>query len=334
VNLPGVTSAGASASHSQAAGQQDGEQPGIRAQLRRVKPLPRALILLAASLCVFLGSNLYFVSDWQAGSAQVVTSYLQRDANGLTGRVTRLKELVAAQDNVPRLTSTPVFIERIGALAAAERVPIHGIRPDVDNPELFVVSLEADYLAFERFIAALEELDVDILSFSAKVDNQSGDDPKATFELQLLPNNDARQLQIPRLRALMARLEEEERRNPFQRLDGSGSLDGNRIDLTDFFSLTGISRIGDYSLVTINGHDYVVGDRLGNREITEILDDRVLLQRQGLTRLERFVLRFPTLAETEGQDEVSAFVANVTPVQRGGDGGDTPSSFVKPFPAD
>lgn len=309
-------------------------QPGLRAQLTRLGPLTRTLVLLAVSLTVFVASNIHFISNWQADSAQVVAAYLQRDASAMAKRVTRLKGLVETQSNAPRLTSTPVFIERIGALAAAERVPIHGIRPDADNPELFIVSLEADYLAFERFIAALEELDVDILSFSAKVDNQSGDDPKATFELQLLPNNDARQLQIPRLKALMAKLDAEERRNPFQRLDGGNSQDGNRIDLTEFFSLTGISRIGDYSLVTINGYDYVVGDSLGNREIMEIQDDRVLLQRQGLNRLERFVLRFRTVTDSESSDQVSAFIANVTPAPQSGGVGGTSSSNVKPVPAD
>lgn len=308
--------------------------PGIREQLAQIGPLPRALTLLALAAAIFLGTNLYFINGWQAESAQLVTSYLERDAKRLTDQVARLQEIVKAQKDVPRLTSTPVFIERIGVLAAEEQVPIHGIRPDAENPELFVVSLEADYLAFERFIAALEELDVDILSFSAKVDNQSGDDPKATFELQLLPNNDARQLQIPRLRALRAELEGEERRNPFQRLDGGGSQEGNRIDLTEFFSLTGISRIGDYSLVTINGHDYVVGDSLGNRKITAILDDRVLLERQGLNRLERFVLRFPAVTESERTDEVSAFVANVTQVPSEEQVPGVNSAFVKPFPAE
>lgn len=308
-------------------------QPGLRAQLARLGAVPRALVLLAFSLTVFLASNIYFISSWQADSAQIVTTYLQREASAMTNRVIRLQGLVQSQANAPRLTSTPVFIERIGALAAAEHVPIHGIRPDADNPELFIVSLEADYLAFERFIAALEELDVDILSFSAKVDNQSGDDPTATFELELLPNNDARQLQIPRLEALMVKLDAEERRNPFQRLDGGNSLDGNRIDLTDFFSLTGISRIGDYSLVTINGYDYVVGDSLGNREIMEILDDRVLLQRQGLNRLERFVLRFPTVTESESTDQVSAFIANVTPAPRRGSVTDALSPSARPIPA-
>jgi len=308
-------------------------KPGIRAQLAKIGPLARALTFLIIAATVFLGTNIYFINGWQAESARLVSVYLERDANRLTEQVGRLKTIINAQKDAPRLTSTPVFIERIGALAAEEQVPIHGIRPDAENPELFVVSLEADYLAFERFIASLEELDVDILSFSAKVDNQSGDDPKATFELQLLPNNDARQLQIPRLRALRAKLEAEERRNPFQRLDGGGSLEGNRIDLTEFFSLTGISRIGDYSLVTINGHDYVVGDRLGNREITSILDDRVLLQRQGLNRLERFVLRFPTVTDSERTDEVSAFVANVRTVSPEESALDRNSAFVKPFPA-
>lgn len=261
----------------------------------RPGPGLRALMFFVLALLICGGANYLLINRTLSGSSEAVARHLEQSASRLQKNLEQVRETIESRKNAPRLTSTPVFIDRVGRLAAENGVPIHAIRPAATNPELFILDIDADYPAFEGFIAELEELDVDVQSFTAKVDEKSGDNPTAAFRIQLLPNNNARELHIPRLTALREQLGQPDRRNPFQRLHAvrSGG-EANRIDLTEFLALTGIARIGDRRLATIGGYDYAEGEELAGRVVTSILDDRVLLERSGDNGTERFVVRFAT----------------------------------------
>lgn len=266
-------------------------------------PLPgwaRAGLFAAGSLALCAAVNLTLIHGELSASAAAVRGHLDADTKKVEERLTEAAERIRDQENAPRLTSTPVFIDRIGQLAAEHDVPIRSIRPHSETPDLFLVEIEARYHDFEGFIGALEELDVELVAFEAELEEQPSEDPRAVFRIQLLPNNNARTLDIPRLAELRRQIALPGRRNPFQRIDLGGDGGPNRIDLSDILRLSGISRLGDIRIATIDSKDFQVGDRVAGREVTSIENDRVLLRRDDPSGAELFVLRFRHAQVIEG----------------------------------
>ena len=265
---------------------------GLEIDTNRLPPPARAGLFLAVALSGAVSANLLVAHNHLTASAKAVSYHLLKDAEAVDKRLSEAATQIKDRANQPRLTSTPIFIDRIGRIARDHNVPIQSIRPNPDIKDLFQVDILASYHDFEGFIAALEELDVELVSFSAKIESVPSEDPTALFRIQLLPSNNARALDIPRLAELKRQIARSGRRNPFQRLD-AGNTDGtHRIDLSDILVLSGIATLGDLRIATIDGQDYGIGDRLTERVVTGIDDDRVLLRRDDPDGVELYILRF------------------------------------------
>lgn len=264
-------------------------------EIPKVPPVARAGAFLLVAVFISAAVNLNVVHGHLTASAAVVRSHLDRDAQHAQKKLKEAALKIEDEANAPRLTSTPVFIDRIGNLAGEHGAPIQSIRPHPEKPDHFQVELRARYHDFEGFIAALEQLDVDLVAFDAEITDRTEEDPAALFRIELLPNNDARQLDIPRMASIREEMSRPQRRNPFQRIGENVDGDGNRIDLSDILALSGIAELGDLRIATIDGQDYMVGDRISGREVTRIAEDRVLLRRDDPNSPELYVLRFRAL---------------------------------------
>ncbi|WP_417518811.1 hypothetical protein [Minwuia sp.] len=265
---------------------------GQTLEMPPLSPLVRSLLFLAAAFGIAWVVNMMVIHGNLSASAAVVRAHLLQDTDRVAIRLKDATEQIAAQESQPRLTSTPVFIDRIGRIAMEHDVPIQSIRPHQDQEDLFLVDIKANYHDFEGFIAALEELDVELVAFGARIENAPSEDPEALFQIQLLPSNNARTLKIPRLAELANEIGSAGRRNPFQRLDANTANGENRIDLSDILTLSGIAELGEVRIATIDNQDFQIGDQISGREITSILDDRILLRRDDPGGVELYILRF------------------------------------------
>lgn len=261
----------------------------------------RVGIFFVAAVVISAAVNLSLIHGSLSASAETVRLHLDRDAQRAQKRLKSAALKIEDEANTPRLTSTPVFIDRIGNLAAAHGAPVQSIRPHPEKPDHFQVELQSRYHDFEGFIAALEQLDVELVAFDAQVFGRTEEDPTGLFRIELLPNNNARKLNIPRMAEIRRDLARQHRRNPFQRIGQDTDGDGNRIDLSDILTLTGISVLGDLKIATIDQQDYGVGDRISGREVTRIDGDRVLLRRDDPENPELYVLRFRSASDNETQ---------------------------------
>lgn len=273
---------------------------GLDVAVPPLPPIARAGIFLAIAVAVSVAVNLNVIHGTIGASASAVRAHLDSDAQRIQQRLKQAALKIEDEANVPRLTSTPVFIDRIGQLAGEHGAPVQSIKPHPDKPDHFQVELRTRYHDFEGFIAALEQLDVELVAFDAEITDRTEEDPAAIFRIELLPNNNARQLDIPRLADIRQRMALPHRRNPFQRIGTESGADGNRIDLSDILVLSGIATLGDLRIATIDRQDYAVGDRISGREITRIDEDRVLMRRDDPASPELFILRFRAPGESDG----------------------------------
>lgn len=265
---------------------------GQEFDLPRLPPVARAALFFLVAVGISAAVNLNLIHGSLSASAATVRAHLDRDAQRAQQKLKQAASKIEDEANTPRLTSTPVFIDRIGRLAGEHGAPVQSIRPHPEKPDHFQVALLSRYHDFEGFIAALEQLDVELVTFDAEVADRTEEDPTGLFRIELLPNNNARQLDIPRMAGIRSDMNRPHRRNPFQRIGQDTDGDGNRIDLSDILTLSGISVLGDLKIATIDRQDYGVGDRIAGREVTRIDEDKVLLRRDDPDSPELYVLRF------------------------------------------
>jgi len=144
-------------------------------------------------------------------------------------------------------------------------------------------------------VAALEELDVEVVGFGIERQALKASAPTLTAAVKIRPRNDARRLAVPRIQLVREALFAEQARDPFQALISDSSSDGaERVDITDAYRLTGVATLepSGERIATIDLIDYVIGDVLDGRLVVNVTEDRVLLDRLDERRSEKYVIRF------------------------------------------
>lgn len=258
-------------------------------------PTGKAVAMLCAGVLALTLSAFVVLRGGIADSAYAAAEYLAADVKTLRTEARALSAKQKAADEATPLTSVPAFIDRIGDLADKHDATIGAVRPAPEDDALFEIELSAGYRELLQFIAALEELDIQVAGFALKRTALGPGKPKLAAVVQIRPRNDAKRLAVPRLAAVRATLAQSRTRDPFQALvadDAAGG--GDRLDLTQAYNLTGIAVIepAGERIATIDLFDYVVGDVLDGRRVVAVANDRVLLDALDDADGQKFIVRF------------------------------------------
>lgn len=254
----------------------------------------QSAIVFLLGLAAFGYSTLVVLKGDIAESARVAAIALSQDARMLSQRSKALAAAAKAAEDAPPLTSVPAFIDRIGALAGRHNTAVMSIQPLRDSVDTFDITLASGYRALIGFVAALEELDVQVVGFGINRQALKANAPTLTATVKIRPRNDARRLAIPRIQLVREALFAEQARDPFQALITGGGDGAERVDITDAYKLTGVATLepSGERIATIDLIDYVVGDVLDGRLVVDVTEDRVLLDSLDERRSDKYVIRF------------------------------------------
>ena len=259
-------------------------------------PTAKAVLTLLFGAMAFAYSAIAYVGGDVGESGRHAAQLFSRDASVLRGEAASLRRAIASKANGPALSSVPAFIDRLGSLAAEHGAFVEGIAPVTGGSGAFRIGLSADYRSLIGFVAALEELDVTVLSFETRLTGSFRGAPALKARIDIQPQNDAQRLNVPRLAAVKAVLAANAARDPFQPIREDDGKAKAQIDLTASYKLTGVSTImpSGERVATIDLFDYVVGDVIDGREIVVIEPASVLLTATRDGADERSIIRMHT----------------------------------------
>lgn len=251
-------------------------------------------LLCAVTGILLLGyATVYRPKEVALADAARLTAILTEENRPLAAELAR-RQKSAAQPEAG-IRSLPRFLDHINSIAQDTKVIIRELMPSRDGNLKFVLKITADYLTFLRFAANLEALNVSINDLQVRPFDGSQNPPTHAIEFSITPRADAAPLTDQRLQALRDQVAEQNKRNPFQRFAFNRSTRQvtQEIDLTWIHRLSGIGRVGDQDVATINTRDYRVGMELeAGLKVTKIDSDAVHLQRQTDDGLTLYVIRF------------------------------------------
>lgn len=254
-------------------------------------------LYLLTGLMLLGYSALYSGREVAIADALRLQAVLEEQNRSLTEQEKKLQE--ARAKPVEGVRSLPVFLEHINSVAQKTDVIIKELMPSRDGNLKFLLKITTDYMTFLRFAAELESLNLVINDLQVRPFDGSKTPPVHAIEFSITPRDDAAPLSNERIAALRDQVKTEDKRNPFQRFAFNAKTKevSAEIDLTWLHKLSGIGRVGDRKVATINirneTKDYGVGDELEpGLYITAIQPDRVQLQRKTSDGTALYVLRF------------------------------------------
>lgn len=258
--------------------------------IRNNVPLVLSSLYLLASLA-FAGYALLYVPK-QAGIAdlRIAQQVVAKETVTLKKSLQAFKQEKKKVEN--RINSIPAFLRRINELANANQVIIRKLVPDEFDKLKFNLEMFSDYYTFIRFASSLENLNVTIHDLEVRPYNNTKTPPIHFIKFAITPTDDAAPLSFERAIWLVKRVQQKDKRNPFQRFAARKGRVTACIDQTWVYRLSGIGVINSKAVATISNVDYKVGDRVADMMIKAIKSDRVELQRQTKEGNECHILKF------------------------------------------
>ncbi len=277
---------------------------GITPEIRR---LVTASLFLLASAGVFVYALSWTLRAHVLDPAAAVGAYLGEETQATKARIAALRTQEKTDAEKPAIASLPDFLTRLSDIARQAGVSLTTMRPKRDTPSAFEVEFVGEFRQFVAFISEIEYLDIRISDLAIRPTEIVTTPPSHDIAITLVPQNNARRLDIPRLSQIRAEMEAGEQRNPFQRLAERQNADDSatHIDLTWQHHLTAIGRINGIAIATIDGRDYGTGDRLADREVVEIGFAHVVLRQGGDREERRFVIGFREVRENDPPAETA-----------------------------
>ncbi|MDG2284426.1 MAG: hypothetical protein P8N43_02705 [Alphaproteobacteria bacterium] len=158
----------------------------------------------------------------------------------------------------------------------------------------FKLAIITDYLTLLRFAAQLESLNVGINDLQVRPYDPTKTPVEHAIEFSITPRDDAKPVKSTWVKSIKDKVTVKNKRNPFQRFayNKSEPKPSPWIDLTWIYRLSGIGRIGEARIATIDSRDYAVGDTLKDMVVDEILSDRIKLKRESADGVQTYVLGF------------------------------------------
>jgi len=234
---------------------------------------------------------------------------MRTDLHLLTQQVSAENDLLVKQkreaekkkeaDDV-NLNSLPEFLRHINEIANATKVIVRELTPSREGGIKFNIRIITDYRTFLDFISKLEAHNVVIHNLQVRPYDARKNPPVHAIEFSITPRRNAEPLATERIRLMMAAVAEPNQRNPFQRFAyNKDQVVRQEVDLTWLFRLSGIGKVGNDRIATIDNRDYREGDKLEDMTISKIESDRVNLEKQQERNVDRFILKFrPAAAAT------------------------------------
>jgi len=265
--------------------------------LRKHSAFILSTLYLLTGLTLLGYGTLYSGREVAIADALVLQRVLDGENRALGEQAARLREAQAAPTEGIR--SLPVFLEHINSVAQKTSVIIKELMPSRDGNLKFLLKITTDYMTFLRFAAELESLNLVINDLQVRPYDPSKTPPLHAIEFSITPRNDAEPLADDRIAAMAEQVKITDKRNPFQRFAfNARTMEVSaEIDLTWIHKLSGVGRVADRKVATINvrneTRDYSVGDELEpGLVISAIENDRVQLQKKTADGTTRYVLRF------------------------------------------
>jgi len=264
--------------------------------IRRNVSFLLSLSFLAFAVWLFGYSALDLKHENGLKQASAVEQALRTENDGLRA-LTKERETARAEGTNAGLQSLPIFLRHINDIASQTKVIIHELSPSHDNSLKFVLKITADYFTFLRFLSELEALNVIVNDLQIHPFDQRKTPPEHAIEFSITPRGNAEPLPNAneRISKLRQQVAEPNKRNPFQRFafDKDKKAVSQDIELTWLYRLTGVGRVGERKVATINGQDCSIGDVVDGMSIVAIENDRVLLKKDSATEGSiKYVLKF------------------------------------------
>jgi hypothetical protein len=222
--------------------------------IRKYQSFVLSSLYLVFGLLMLGYSTLYSGKEIAIQDARILTQQLTAEKAVLDKKL-KDREAAEKQTTSPQgIQSMPAFLEHINRVAQNTDVIINELTPSKDGELKFVIKMASSYFTFLRFAAGLESLNVSINDLAVRPYDNSKTPPIHAIEFSLTPRGDAEPLTGERLAALQAAVKEQNKRNPFQRF--AYNVNTKRVtaevDLTWIHKLSGIGRLGDKKVATIN----------------------------------------------------------------------------------
>ncbi len=259
--------------------------------IRKYQPFVVSVVFLLTALAALLYSVLISPATVARSDAAIIADIIRKDNQVLA--VIQAKMAEDRQTGAEQVIhSLPAFLKRINAIAHQTNVIVNELIPSKDRNIKFTIKITTDFYTFLKFIMRLESLDVAINDLQIHPYDNTKKTPVHAIEFTITPRHDAKELESSRIAALREAAEAPDRRNPFQRFTYINKVVTTEIDLTWIYKLSGIGRIGEEQVATVDNKDIRKGDQLENMTVTAVLNDRVQLERKTEHGTDRYVLRF------------------------------------------
>ena len=259
--------------------------------IRKYQSFIVSLIFALAGIAALLYSAVISPATVAQADTMALTAIIKRDSQVLALIQAKMAEDAKSGDDQV-IHSLPAFLKRINAIAHETNVIVNELVPSKDQNIKFTIKITTDFYTFLKFIMRLESLDVAINDMQIHPYDSTKKTPIHAIEFTITPRHDGKELESSRIATLREAAEAPDRRNPFQRFTYINKAVTTEIDLTWIYKMSGIGRIGDEQMATIDNKDYRKGDLLENMTITAVLNDRVQLERKTDHGTDRYVLRF------------------------------------------
>ena len=234
--------------------------------------------LLPALLAVVLAAELFAYEGLGATTRRIAA-----DTEALAARLRSEDAALRQGLHAAPAPGSPqgALLKQVEALAARTGMRITRLMPHAHDPRLLDVALVAGFADFLRFVSGAELLHAQLqdLQISQPDSAGAGASPLViSFSLQLPAS-----MRPDRAASAPPAVASPALHDPF-------ATGANEADLSEQRHLTGITRLDDGSMATIDGRDYREGDRLGDMTVTAIGKNVVRLS----AGVHRYSLHFPT----------------------------------------
>ncbi|MEI8394254.1 MAG: hypothetical protein WCF85_05920 [Rhodospirillaceae bacterium] len=221
----------------------------------------------------------------------IIRGMVDKESGELRAFIAERKKLDKPAAEVVR--SLPIFLRNINSVAQQTKVIIRELSPSREGGLKFVMKILTDYRTFLDFISKLEALDVILHDIQVRPYDPTKKPPQHFIEFSLTPRQDAQPLDSARIALIKAAVAAPDSRNPFQRFAyDQNSKVKQEIDLTWIYKLSGLGRVGDERVATIDSKDYRKGDPFDGMVIVSVDADRVSLEKKTERGTDRYVIKF------------------------------------------
>ncbi|MEI6985770.1 MAG: hypothetical protein WCK65_06545, partial [Rhodospirillaceae bacterium] len=221
----------------------------------------------------------------------IIKRELDRENVVLKARVVAIRE--TNKPAVEGLRSLPNFLRNINSVAQETKVIVRELTPAREGGIKFNLKIHTDYRTFIEYISKLEALDVVIHDIQVRPYDPTKKPPQHVIEFSLTPRQDAKPLDSARIALMKAAVIAPDNRNPFQRFAYDANVKVKQeVDLTWIYKLSGLGRVGDERVATIDSKDYRKGDAMDGMAIVSVEADRVNFEKKSEGGTERYIIKF------------------------------------------